>query len=245
MQAVSFGDRLPGMGVAVRRAEVEVTPGAAPLPIPNLWMAAVGPRYFETFNIPLIAGRDFHDGDRTADARTVLVNEAFVRQYMNGASPVGRRVRYAHPATALPWLEIVGVVRDIGMTPTDNGEAPYVFRATSPATASPLVLAVRTTATPRCCGRESAPSPSVSTRTPSGRPCGRSTIWCGDEDPPHARHAGGVATRRRPRTVSVRSRHLLADVGERRAADARDRPAPALGASQTRLLAGIFVRARC
>ena len=143
VMAVTFGDRLPGMGVAVRGAEVEVTPDAAPVLISNLWMAAVGPRYFEAFNIPLIAGRDFNDGDRTADARTVLVNEAFVRRYMNGASPVGRRVRYAHPAKPLPWLEIVGVVRDIGMTPTDLGEAPYVFRAASPATASPLVLGVR------------------------------------------------------------------------------------------------------
>jgi putative ABC transport system permease protein len=62
---------------------------------------------------------------------------------MNGASPVGRRVRYAHPTTPLPWLEIVGVVRDIGMTPTDLGEAPYVFRAASPATAFPLVMGVR------------------------------------------------------------------------------------------------------
>jgi putative ABC transport system permease protein len=131
------------MDVALRSAEVEVHPGTAPVFIPALWMAAVGSRYFEAFDIPLIAGRDFHDGDRTADARTVLVNEAFVRRYMSGASPVGRRVRYAHPKTPLPWQEIVGVVRDVGMTPTDLGEAPYVFRAASPATAFPLVMGVR------------------------------------------------------------------------------------------------------
>jgi hypothetical protein len=143
--AVTFGDRLPGMGVAVRRAEVEVTPDAAPVSISNLWLAAVGPRYFEAFQVPLIAGRDFHDGDRAADARTVLVNEAFARRYMNGASPVGRRVRYASndPSKPQPWLDIVGVVRDVGMTPTDLGEAPYVFRAVSPASAFPLVMGVR------------------------------------------------------------------------------------------------------
>jgi hypothetical protein len=143
--AVTFGDRLPGMGVAVRRAEVEVTPGAAPVSISNLWMAAVGPRYFEAFRIPLIAGRDLHDDDRAADARAVLVNEAFARRYMDGASPVGRRVRYAgtDPTKPEPWLDIVGMVRDIGMTPTDLGEAPYVFRAASAATAYPLVMGVR------------------------------------------------------------------------------------------------------
>jgi putative ABC transport system permease protein len=148
--AVTFGDRLPGMGVAVRRAEVEATPGGAPLEIPNLWINAVGPGFFEAFRIPLVAGRDFHDGDRAAGATTVLVNEAFARQFMNGASPVGRRVRYAvaDPAKPQPWLEIVGVVRDVGMTPTDNGEAPYVFRAVTPATASPLVMGIRVSGDP-------------------------------------------------------------------------------------------------
>ena len=41
--AIAFGDRLPGMGAPVRRAEVEVSPGADPVPVPNLWIAAVRP----------------------------------------------------------------------------------------------------------------------------------------------------------------------------------------------------------
>ena len=148
--AVTFGDRLPGMGPSVRRAEVEVAGESAPVPIENLWTTAVGPRYFETFRVPVVAGRDFHDGDRAATATTVIVNEAFARRFMNGASPVGRRVRFASAdlAKPLPWLEIVGVVRDIGMTPTDLGEAPYVFRAVSPATAAPLVMGVRVSGDP-------------------------------------------------------------------------------------------------
>ncbi len=143
--AVTFGDRLPGMGPSVQEAEVEVSPQTTPILISNLWMTSVGPRFFESFDIQMVAGRNFHDGDRAAGARTVLVNEAFARRYANGASPVGARVRSisSDPATPDPWLEIVGVVRDIGMTPTDLGEAPYVFRAASPATASPLVMGVR------------------------------------------------------------------------------------------------------
>jgi putative ABC transport system permease protein len=97
-----------------------------------------------------VAGRGFHEGDRASGARTVLVNEAFARQYLDGASPVGRRVRYAvSDATAPePWFEVVGMIRDIGMTPTDRGEAPYVFHAASPATANPLVMAVRISGDP-------------------------------------------------------------------------------------------------
>jgi predicted permease len=144
VRAVTFADRLPGMGPAVRTAEFESAADSPPMLIPNLWMASLGPQFFESFQIPLVAGRDFHDGDRAAEARTVIVNEAFARRYMPGGSPVGRRVRYASRDAAKqePWLEIVGVVRDIGMTPTDRGEAPYVFHAAS-STASPLIMAVR------------------------------------------------------------------------------------------------------
>jgi putative ABC transport system permease protein len=144
VESVTFGDRLPGMGVAVRTGEVETSPTTPPTLVPNLWLAAVGPRFFETFEIPLLAGRDFHDGDRVPGARTVLVNEAFARRYAD-SNAVGRRVRYASedPVNPEPWLEIVGVVRDVGMTPTDLGEGPYIFHAASPTTAFPLVMGVR------------------------------------------------------------------------------------------------------
>ena len=148
--AVTFADRLPGMQPAVAPAEVEVMPGAQPVRITNLWTASVGPRFFEAFDVPLVAGRDFHDGDRAPGARTVLVNEALARRYLAAASPVGRRVRFTRSASteAEPWFEIVGMVRDVGMTPTDLGEAPYLFRAVSPATASPLVMGIRVAGDP-------------------------------------------------------------------------------------------------
>jgi predicted permease len=148
--AVTFADRLPGMGVAVRRAEVDVLPGAPPREVPMLWTAAVGPRFFETFDIPIVAGRDFHDADRLIHGRAVLVNEAFARRYFDGANPLGRRVRYASddPDRPGPWLDIIGVVKDVGMTPTDLGEAPYVYHAASPASTQPLVMGVRVTGDP-------------------------------------------------------------------------------------------------
>jgi putative ABC transport system permease protein len=155
VREVTFGDRLPGMEVDVRTAQLEVTPAAAPVLIPSLWTAAIGSRYFDAFGVRVVAGRDFHDGDRAPDASAVIVNEAFVRRYLAGREPLGARIRFAvrdvedaaapaNPPPPQPWLEIVGVVADIGMTPTDLGEAPYLFRATAPAAASPFVLGVRT-----------------------------------------------------------------------------------------------------
>ena len=143
--AVTFGDRLPGMQVAVRRAEFDRAPGESLIAIPNLWTASVGSGFFAAFRVSVVAGRDFRDEDRSPAATTVVVNQAFARRFTDGASPIGRRVRFAsdEPSRPQPWLEIVGVVADIGMTPTDLGEAPYVYRAVSPGTASPLVMGVR------------------------------------------------------------------------------------------------------
>lgn len=150
VRAVTFADHLPGMDPQVRTAEAEVSPGATPVLIANLWIASVGPRYFETFNAPLVAGRDFHDSDRMADARAVVVNQAFARRFLHGASPVGRRIRYASadPAKSEPWFEIVGMVGDIGMTPTGLGEAPYMFTPASVGATSPYMVAVRVAGDP-------------------------------------------------------------------------------------------------
>lgn len=147
--SVTFADRLPGMSPRVRRGEAESATGST-IEIPNLWSADVGATFFQAFDIPIVAGRDFDATDRRPNARTVLVNEAFGRQYTPGSSPVGHRVRYASGSADAPepWLEIVGVVRDIGMTPTDLGEAPYVFHPTTPSTVQPLVIGVKTAGDP-------------------------------------------------------------------------------------------------
>ncbi len=80
----------------------------------------------------------------------MIVNEAFVRGFRQrggSGSPIGTRVRYSDRSGAsgtASWFEIVGVVRDLGLDPDDEGnEAPYVFHPASAATVSPLVVSVR------------------------------------------------------------------------------------------------------
>ena len=113
--------------------------------------ASTGPGYFEAFEKPIVGGRNFHNGDRTASARTVIVNEAFARRrFMGGESPLGRRVRFLADDPAAPpqpWFEIVGIVRDVGMTPTDLGEAPYVYFPATPG-AGLTVMGVRVAGDP-------------------------------------------------------------------------------------------------
>jgi putative ABC transport system permease protein len=160
--AVTFAEMAPGTLPRGRGARVEATPGGAVYD-ERFHTAGVGPGFFEAFDRPIVAGRPFHEGDRSPAARTIIVNETFARNFLRHAgtgSPIGARLRYpastersdaaqmeqsaAAEASADKWFEIVGVVRDFGVTPDDEGnEQPYVFHAASRGTASPLVMSVR------------------------------------------------------------------------------------------------------
>jgi len=151
--AVTFADRAPGSGATTRFAEVEPSPGAGPVHEGRFRTSAVGPGFFEALDRPMVAGRAFHAGDWNPGARTVIVNEAFAREFSRDAgrgSLIGARLRYAassarpDASAAEPWFEVVGVVRDVGLDPDDEGtELPYVFYAASAETVSPLVITVR------------------------------------------------------------------------------------------------------
>jgi predicted permease len=71
---------------------------------------AVSPGYFEALGIPVKAGRDFTWNDWGTEKARCLVNEALVKQYLNGSSPVGRLMAMGRANT--PDMEIVGMIRD-------------------------------------------------------------------------------------------------------------------------------------
>lgn len=158
--AVTFANRVPGASFGIgRTASVELSSAAGPAFQTDFATASVGPGFFETFDRPIVAGRGFHGGDFSPTARTVVVNEAFVRACAQRGigSPLGARLRYAGESgasTAEPSaaaeasadkpFEIVGVVRDLGLDPGEQGdEGAYVFHTASAATLSPLFVSVR------------------------------------------------------------------------------------------------------
>ncbi len=68
----------------------------------------VTPGYFETLEIPLLAGRTFGDGDNAQTQRVAIVDETFVRKFYRGANPVGRTIDKN--------MTIVGVVSDTALS---------------------------------------------------------------------------------------------------------------------------------
>ena len=54
----------------------------------------IGPSYFATLGIPLLAGRDFNGSHDPDDPHVVIVNDTLARRYWPGASAIGQRVRW-------------------------------------------------------------------------------------------------------------------------------------------------------
>jgi putative ABC transport system permease protein len=74
----------------------------------------VTPDWFATYGTAVLAGRDFDDRDRLSSPPVAIVNETFVRRFLEGRNPVGLRIRNPLQTSAepRPWMEVVGVVAD-------------------------------------------------------------------------------------------------------------------------------------
>ena len=71
----------------------------------------VGPRYFETMGIPLVAGREFTERDVKGAPRVAVINETMAKYFFNGSNPIGRRFGFGRDKGT--EIEIVGVVKDV------------------------------------------------------------------------------------------------------------------------------------
>ena len=76
---------------------------------PSVLYAPVTPGYLEAIGTKLIKGRNFTDQDREGTTRVALVNEVFVKRYLNGQDPIGRT--FKEPGRQP--IEIVGVTADV------------------------------------------------------------------------------------------------------------------------------------
>jgi len=75
---------------------------------PNIGQNHVSDGYFETFGIPVLAGRPFAPGDRVGATPVAIVNEAAARFYFGDRNPIGARVQIR--GGRVDTYEIVGVV---------------------------------------------------------------------------------------------------------------------------------------
>jgi predicted permease len=90
------------------------------------FMNQIGPNYFATMGVPVVAGRDFRITDNR-DVKhgpevwnwvptTVMINEKFAKKYFAGRNPIGLHIGFGtDPGTPID-MEVIGVVKDFKYT---------------------------------------------------------------------------------------------------------------------------------
>jgi predicted permease len=74
----------------------------------------ISPNYFHTLRIPILAGRDFTDGDRAGAPGVVIVSNKLAEKMWPGENPIGQRIAYPlWEGPRRPPFEVVGVAQDV------------------------------------------------------------------------------------------------------------------------------------
>jgi len=92
-----------------------ILPGQESLPEsqrPDTAVRVIGPGYFRTMEIPVVAGRTFSPAELAAEKHVVIINNTFAQKYFAGANPVGQKITIDMKDTNVP-SEIIGIVGDV------------------------------------------------------------------------------------------------------------------------------------
>lgn len=111
---------------------------AKPTETPDAFMNWIGPGYFQTMGVPLLAGRNFTENDTqmvrhnekpdSMVPRVAIINEKFAKRFFGSvANSIGRHVGYGIDPGTKTDMEIVGVVRDIKYTNLRDDVQPQMF----------------------------------------------------------------------------------------------------------------------
>jgi hypothetical protein len=129
---VNATETLPGVRSAAVafRLPTDVTGLRVPLRLENastdqasaVALRLITPRYFETAGIPLLQGRTLAATDLRDRPRVAVVNRAFVRDVLAGASPLDQRVT---GELIEAGVSVVGVVGDV--TPAGQPDRPALY----------------------------------------------------------------------------------------------------------------------
>jgi predicted permease len=152
VEAVAFADRLPVEDQLEYGFGVDTSAGAPRDGLRRSSLTYVSRGYFGAFGGSIVAGRDFAPFEyERLGGPVLIVNEAFARNVFGRRNPVGQRVRllsYNADETLFgvnkdQWLEIVGVVRDIGLESTEPEEQSVMYRPALPGGGPAASLALR------------------------------------------------------------------------------------------------------
>lgn len=153
VRSAAFSTTLPTQGWDIGMpAELVDRPAPDPSKRRAVHYQMVSPHYFQTLGIPLLEGRAFTAQDTAASPPVCIVNEEFVRQFLEGREPLGMKARIDAMGDIGPVpvvREIVGVIRQVEVDgPEERRKSAEVY---VPLAQNPWfwgVLSVRTATEP-------------------------------------------------------------------------------------------------
>lgn len=121
-----FLSALPSMDNITVEGRPELTERTREFPVVD---DAVSPGFFRAAGMAIRAGRGFTESDDVESSPVAVVNETFVRVYLDGADPVGRRFVWGGLSSGAEpsWITIVGVVADARRSGLDRSVRPTAF----------------------------------------------------------------------------------------------------------------------
>jgi predicted permease len=85
---------------------------------------AVGPDYFRTLRIGIVAGRPFEERDGLGAAPVIVVNNTLAQRFWgDAANAIDKRIRVAEGE----WRTVIGVAADVKYSKITDGPRPYFY----------------------------------------------------------------------------------------------------------------------
>jgi putative ABC transport system permease protein len=136
VEAAGLVDFLPLSG---SNAGTSIVPEGRPIPRPGeatiVWMRFMSEGYFRAMSIPLLAGRQFTEGDRPPAPPVAILNRTMARRYWAEEDPVGKRFTIGPPGPNTPVFTIVGLAGDVrhtNLSQEPEAEMFLYYRQSSP-----------------------------------------------------------------------------------------------------------------
>jgi putative ABC transport system permease protein len=114
--SIPFGSCCPGSGVIIEGQRVEKGEE------PSISWTGVSGHWFETFGMPLSAGRTFTDGELGSRAPVAVIDQRMADRFWPKRAALGQRFRLTNDSATS--FEVIGVVPTIQVRQLDNGEVP-------------------------------------------------------------------------------------------------------------------------
>ncbi len=129
VQSVTLSAQPPLGGLAITTADFSIN--------------SVGPRYFETMGIPLLAGREMSERDDVTAPAVAVISESVARRMFPDRNPLGQRLDAFGTES-----EVIGVVKDAHYQDLKLPAEPMVYRPYLQTGDEDLIFGIRTTGDP-------------------------------------------------------------------------------------------------